>query len=311
MHRRPMFYVFNHIIPCVLISSMAVLGFLMPPETGEKVNMIITTLLSMGVYLQSITESIPPTSEAVPLIGIYYVSSLSIVCLATCVNVITLNIHRNGAISQGRHIPRWMEKWVLGYLASFMRMTIKEPDSKTLLGKVQGRKSDLRNNSLFYDWKTSSPVDYRKQGVEQFLGDGCGCMGVEKMDASPNFTLNNSTTNNNIAYGQLNGKPAQNLSEDLFMGNLFGEQILSRIAVCRPAVSFEGHFRRVLRRLYRSLEQHEIREEIIDERQRIRWQWQHLASVVDRLLLVLFSSATLFTITFFLVLPVGMRSEQL
>ena len=48
---------------------MAVLGFLMPPETGEKINMIITTLLSMGVYLQSITESIPPTSEAVPLIG--------------------------------------------------------------------------------------------------------------------------------------------------------------------------------------------------------------------------------------------------
>lgn len=48
---------------------MAVLGFLMPPETGEKINMIITTLLSMGVYLQSITESIPPTSEGVPLIG--------------------------------------------------------------------------------------------------------------------------------------------------------------------------------------------------------------------------------------------------
>lgn len=69
MHRRPLFYVFNHIVPCVLISSMAVLGFLMPPETGEKINMIITTLLSMGVYLQSITESIPPTSEGVPLIG--------------------------------------------------------------------------------------------------------------------------------------------------------------------------------------------------------------------------------------------------
>ncbi|VDM51770.1 unnamed protein product [Angiostrongylus costaricensis] len=102
MHRRPLFYVFNHIIPCVLISSMAVLGFLMPPETGEKINMIITTLLSMGVYLQSITESIPPTSEAVPLIGMYYVSSLLMVCLATCVNVITLNMHRNGAANQGR-----------------------------------------------------------------------------------------------------------------------------------------------------------------------------------------------------------------
>lgn len=31
---------------------MAVLGFFMPPETGEKINMCITTMLSMGVYLQ-------------------------------------------------------------------------------------------------------------------------------------------------------------------------------------------------------------------------------------------------------------------
>ncbi|EPB71097.1 Neurotransmitter-gated ion-channel transmembrane region, partial [Ancylostoma ceylanicum] len=127
----------KEIIPCVLISSMAVLGFLMPPETGEKINMIITTLLSMGVYLQSITESIPPTSEAVPLIGMYYVSSLFMVCLATCVNVITLNMHRNGAANQGRHVPGWMEKWVLGYLASLMRMSIREPDSIALLKTAQ------------------------------------------------------------------------------------------------------------------------------------------------------------------------------
>ncbi|ETN77894.1 hypothetical protein NECAME_10726 [Necator americanus] len=116
---------------------MAVLGFLMPPETGEKINMIITTLLSMGVYLQSITESIPPTSEAVPLIGMYYASSLLMVCLATCVNVITLNMHRNGAANQGRHVPCCLEKWVLGYLASLMRMSIREPDSLALLKTAQ------------------------------------------------------------------------------------------------------------------------------------------------------------------------------
>ncbi|KAK6043212.1 Neurotransmitter-gated ion-channel transmembrane region, partial [Cooperia oncophora] len=153
MHRRPLFYIFNHIIPCVLISSMAVLGFLMPPETGEKINMIITTLLSMGVYLQSITESIPPTSEAVPLIGMYYVSSLFMVCLATCVNVITLNMHRNGAANQGRHVPCWMEKWVLGYLASLMRMSIREPDSVALLKIAQTKKSMIRRSSILRDLK--------------------------------------------------------------------------------------------------------------------------------------------------------------
>lgn len=81
----------------------------------------------------------------------YYVASLFMVCMATCVNVITLNIHRNGAANQvyfiamkkyvrkvqGRHVPPWMEKWVLGYLASIMHMTIREPDSIALIKTAQ------------------------------------------------------------------------------------------------------------------------------------------------------------------------------
>ncbi|KAL6724136.1 hypothetical protein Aduo_019052 [Ancylostoma duodenale] len=169
MHRRPLFYVFNHIIPCVLISSMAVLGFLMPPETGEKINMIITTLLSMGVYLQSITESIPPTSEAVPLIGMYYVSSLFMVCLATCVNVITLNMHRNGAANQGRHVPGWMEKWVLGYLASLMRMSIREPDSIALLKTAQSMEAVV--DGLTVELTMELKVKWREDDVVDVVGD--------------------------------------------------------------------------------------------------------------------------------------------
>lgn len=71
---------------------MGLLGFYMPPDTGEKVTTCITTMLSMGVYLKTITEIIPPTSEAVPLIGVYYVASLMIVCAATVMNAVTLNL---------------------------------------------------------------------------------------------------------------------------------------------------------------------------------------------------------------------------
>uniref|UniRef100_A0A1I7X6B9 Ligand-gated ion channel 4 n=1 Tax=Heterorhabditis bacteriophora TaxID=37862 RepID=A0A1I7X6B9_HETBA len=329
MHRRPLFYVFNHIIPCVLISSMAVLGFLMPPETGEKINMIITTLLSMGVYLQSITESIPPTSEAVPLIGMYYVSSLFMVCLATCVNVITLNMHRNGAANQGRHVPVWMEKYILGYLASIMRMTIREPDSIALLKTAQSRKSTIRRSSILRDLKRVKNFD-NKRGI----GDNsrtleCECMGqlMVSFQLIPsllyslfqvifkNFLkeLRDITvmpiTNHNAVNG---GVRTEGLSESAFIGRIVGEQIMPRMSARRPLMltEFENRFRKILKRIYRSLQQHEIREEILDERQRIQWQWQQLASVVDRLLLLMFSFATLFTITFFLVLPVGFRDED-
>ena len=36
---RTLFYAFNLIIPCVLISSMALLTFTLPPESGEKISL--------------------------------------------------------------------------------------------------------------------------------------------------------------------------------------------------------------------------------------------------------------------------------
>lgn len=97
---------------------------------------------------------------------------------------------------------------------------------------------------------------------------------------------------------------------------------MPRMHSCKPVMlpEFELRFRRMLKRIYRSLQQHEIREEviekspetlqIIDERERIMWQWHQLATVVDRLLLVAFSIATLSTILFFLILPVTLRDDE-
>ncbi|KAG8190481.1 hypothetical protein JTE90_016719 [Oedothorax gibbosus] len=70
MRRRPLFYVFNLILPCMLITGIALLSFYMPSDSGEKVTLGITTLLSMTVFLMVIGESMPPTSDTVPLIGI-------------------------------------------------------------------------------------------------------------------------------------------------------------------------------------------------------------------------------------------------
>ena len=67
--RRPLFYVFNLILPCILITAVALLGFYMPSDSGEKVTLGITTLLSMTVFLMMVAESMPPTSNTLPLIG--------------------------------------------------------------------------------------------------------------------------------------------------------------------------------------------------------------------------------------------------
>ncbi|KAF7393914.1 hypothetical protein HZH68_010733 [Vespula germanica] len=68
IRRRTLYYFFNLIVPCVLISSMALLGFTLPPDSGEKLTLGVTILLSLTVFLNLVAESMPTTSDAVPLI---------------------------------------------------------------------------------------------------------------------------------------------------------------------------------------------------------------------------------------------------
>lgn len=57
---------------------------------------------------------------------------------------------------------------------------------------------------------------------------------------------------------------------------------------------FEERFRRILKRIYRSLQQNEIREEILDERRKIAAQWSNLGwgFAVSAGILSMFSECT-------------------
>lgn len=130
--RRPLFYIFNLVMPCVLITLVALLGFYMPPESGEKVSMGITTLLSVTVFLMIVAESMPPTSDIVPLIGLYYGITIAIVSATTAMTVLTLNIHHKG--SRGLEVPQSVKKVFFGIFAKilFIKLDLPHPPQKDM-----------------------------------------------------------------------------------------------------------------------------------------------------------------------------------
>ena len=69
MRRRTLYYLFNIIFPCLWLTVLSLLGFWLPPDSGEKVTLGITVLLAFSVFMLLIAESMPATSEFVPLIG--------------------------------------------------------------------------------------------------------------------------------------------------------------------------------------------------------------------------------------------------
>lgn len=48
---------------------MTLLGFTLPPDSGEKLSLGVTILLAMTVFMLQLTEALPATSDAVSVIG--------------------------------------------------------------------------------------------------------------------------------------------------------------------------------------------------------------------------------------------------
>nr|XP_015195997.1 PREDICTED: acetylcholine receptor subunit gamma-like [Lepisosteus oculatus] len=93
IQRKPLFYIINIIVPCVLISSLVVLAYFLPAQAGgQKLTVSISVLLAQTVFLFLIAQQIPETSLSVPLIGKYLIFSMFVATLIVTNCVIVLNI---------------------------------------------------------------------------------------------------------------------------------------------------------------------------------------------------------------------------
>lgn len=69
LQRRTYYYVMSLILPCTLIACTIFLEFILPAESGERVGLGITILLSMAVFQELTSEKLPSSSEHFPLLG--------------------------------------------------------------------------------------------------------------------------------------------------------------------------------------------------------------------------------------------------
>ncbi|KAF1387960.1 hypothetical protein PFLUV_G00085330 [Perca fluviatilis] len=120
LRRRTLFYALNLLIPCVLLSTMTLVVFLLPANSGEKISLGITVLLSLTVFMLMVAEIMPATSDSVPLIGQYFASTMVIVGMSVVATVIVLQFHHHSPNSG--HMPRWVHLVLLQWVPWFLRM---------------------------------------------------------------------------------------------------------------------------------------------------------------------------------------------
>ena len=93
MRRKTLFYTVNLIIPCVGISGLSVLVFYLPADSGEKMSLCVSILLSLTVFFLLLAEIIPSTSLTVPLLGKYLLFTMILVTLSVVVTIAVLNVN--------------------------------------------------------------------------------------------------------------------------------------------------------------------------------------------------------------------------
>jgi len=161
IRRRTLYYFFNLIIPCVLIASMAVLGFTLPSDSGEK--------LSLGTYFNCI---------------------MFMVASSVVTTIMILNYHHRQADTHT--MPPWVKMLFLQWLPWLLRMSrpgekltrkmimmqskmkqldMKETSSKSLLANVLDMDDDYIPNRKNIKVSTVNNTFYRSSMSVQDFGE--------------------------------------------------------------------------------------------------------------------------------------------
>ncbi|TMS32250.1 hypothetical protein L596_000117 [Steinernema carpocapsae] len=256
LRRKTIYYGLNWIVPSMLISLCNVLGFNLPPESGEKITLQITNLLSVTVFLGMVADVTPPTSESVPIIAAFFGISMVILGSSIVFTVLIINFHFRSA--KTHEMSNWMKSLFLNWLPWLLLM--KRPGRLLEKPKRKTKRKDMIIQSIRVKRKDSVAarlVDH----------DSVPCMN-NHIDVKQ--SLNNQ--NDKQSEYTISGRSISNVTE------------LSQISVTIQPLLFE--MRDLMKAVVNRIEEEDNEEEA-------REDWHFVAMVFDRFCLFLFSLAIL------------------
>ena len=106
LKRKPESFIVSIILPILFLSLLNVLVFVLPTESGERVSYAITVLLSIAVFMTIVTDTLPKTSEPMPIISYFLMIDLVKSALISLCTILNMRLfHRNS----DKRIPKFLQ----------------------------------------------------------------------------------------------------------------------------------------------------------------------------------------------------------
>ncbi|CAH1785136.1 unnamed protein product [Owenia fusiformis] len=164
VRRQPNFYLYNQLFPCIPLMLISVLVFCLPTESGERASLAVTLLLAMTVFLNFISENMPPTSEVVPLLAQFFGAAIVLLSVCTSVTVLILNIHYQG--EHGKPTPKWLKVIFLDYIGHYLHIKRKPKDR---VNESKDGTDGVEKNGTFHASSLNTVYDNRNGDMDMLV----------------------------------------------------------------------------------------------------------------------------------------------
>ncbi|XP_070580620.1 neuronal acetylcholine receptor subunit alpha-2-like [Ptychodera flava] len=123
--RKPLYYIVNLILPCVVVSLLTVVVFCLPSMSSDKVSLSISLLLTIYVFNILVIDLLPATSLELPLVTVYLIFSMGLIGFSVALTTLVSRIYSKGEAS--KPVPTWARTLFLGKLAKVLLVKVRLP----------------------------------------------------------------------------------------------------------------------------------------------------------------------------------------
>ncbi|KAL8587493.1 hypothetical protein ACOMHN_000899 [Nucella lapillus] len=293
IQRRVLYYVLNILFPCFWLNILSVLTFCLPVDAGEKMTLSITVLLSYSVFMLLVAESLPPTSDAVPLIVIYLTMSMSLSSLSVIVTVLVEKLHF--CVPDQQPLPKWAKILILGFFARLVGCSClpswrKFCPKKHTVSSAHAPEILVTPSSLSARYRRSESPELSVRLLDDII-----CCDITDDNMSVEVRRSSGKSSSNA--GDWNSSP-QNAEFRLASASpqrMSAGSDVTKMSLYERANSGMEELLRYLKLMAEKREESEADEDINDE-------WKQAAVVIDRLMFWVFMFITLFCTFVILVL---------